>query len=369
MPGEVIDPVLKTIANNFITERNSSDVMAIGLNATREICSRCPLAMGEDLLRDLVMYKTYKEKSVMMAARSLLTLYRERIPSLLHRKDRGRPTEAQAEQKSKGYGEVVALDSIPGAEVLLKQSEQVCTVNNFVVCDFHIFKFSIQIDMSEDSDGTESEDGWVDVDQDDKNDGTIDTDEEIDEDDCEEDDDEEDEEDDEEEGDEDVDSNDESENKKEEVAVDNIPDTKKSVVLDEKQAAQELAITRIFTDEDFKRIDMANIKKHTTGARKRPLETEKSEYVRLNDIEMIFKKKKNDKQARLESVLKGRTGREKFGYKDGRQNENCSKTNREKRKKKNFGMMRNKARSKVKKSFKEKQQSMRKHLLKQKKMK
>ncbi len=84
---------------------------------------------------------------------------------------------------------------------------------------------------------------------------------------------------------------------------------------------------------------------------------------------MIFKKKKHDKEARMESVMKGRTGREKFGYKDGRKNEHCSKTNREKRKRKNFGMMRNKARSKVKKSFKDKQQSMRKHLLKQKKMK
>lgn len=76
VPGEVVEPILKTIANNFITERNSSDVMAIGLNAVREICSRCPLAMGEDLLRDLVMYKAYKEKSVMMAARSLIVLYR-----------------------------------------------------------------------------------------------------------------------------------------------------------------------------------------------------------------------------------------------------------------------------------------------------
>lgn len=76
IPGDVVEPILKTIANNFITERNSSDVMAIGLNAVREICTRCPLAMGEELLRDLVLYKKYKEKSVMMAARSLITLYR-----------------------------------------------------------------------------------------------------------------------------------------------------------------------------------------------------------------------------------------------------------------------------------------------------
>lgn len=146
---------------------------------------------------------------------------------------------------------------------------------------------------------------------------------------------------------------------------------KKSTVqiMNEKQAAQELALTRLFTDEDFKRIDAENIKKHTTNSRKRPIEAEKSEYVRLDDIEMIYKKRRADKQTRLESVLKGRTGREKFGYRDGRQNIHCSKTNTEKKKKKNFGMMRHKARSKVKRSFKDKQQEMRKHLLKQKKMK
>lgn len=156
----------------------------------------------------------------------------------------------------------------------------------------------------------------------------------------------------------------------EEGAVDSEKNEDKPLeVLNVKEAAQELATTRIFTDEDFKRIDAENIKKHTTNAKKRPLEAEKSEYVRLDDIEMIFKKRRNDKQARLETVLKGRSDREKFGYKDGRQNIHCSKTNREKRKRKNFGMMRNKARSKVKMSFKDKQQSMRKHLLKQKKMK
>lgn len=220
--------------------------------------------------------------------------------------------------------------------------------------------------MSDDSDGSESEDGWVDVKQDGNNE-TVESDE--DEVDDEEDDDDEGED---EEDEDDVDDDDEDEgsaDEKDESANDVSEAKQQPIILDEKQAAQELATTRIFTDEDFKRIDMENIKKHTKGARKRPLEAEKSEYVRLNDIEMIFKKKKHDKEARLESVLKGRTGRDKFGYKDGRKNENCSKTNREKRKRKNFGMMRNKARSKVKKSFKEKQQSMRKHLMKQKKMK
>lgn len=146
VPGEIVEPVLKVIANHFITERNSSDVMAIGLNATREICARCPLAMGEDLLRDLTMYKTYKDKSVMMAARSLILLYRDQLPALLHKKDRGRPTEAQAEKKIKEYGAVLPNANIPGAEVLLKQAKEV------------------DVDENESSSSEGEEDGdWVDV--------------------------------------------------------------------------------------------------------------------------------------------------------------------------------------------------------------
>jgi protein SDA1 len=55
------------------------------------------------------------------------------------------------------------------------------------------------------------------------------------------------------------------------------------------------------------------------------------------------------------SFQKGQEGREKFGYKVGRLNPLASTTNREKRKNKNFMMLRHKARSKVKRSFKDKQ--------------
>jgi SDA1 len=44
--------------------------------------------MDEDLLRDLVDYKNYKERSVMMAARSLMALYRMNNPDMLKKKDR-----------------------------------------------------------------------------------------------------------------------------------------------------------------------------------------------------------------------------------------------------------------------------------------
>ncbi len=54
----------------------------------REVCVRCPLVMSEDLLRDLAEYRSYRDKSVMMAARSLIHLYRELNPDLLKKKDR-----------------------------------------------------------------------------------------------------------------------------------------------------------------------------------------------------------------------------------------------------------------------------------------
>lgn len=91
------------------------------LNTVREICTRCPLAMNEDLLEDLTRYKHYKERSVMMAAHSLIGTFRRIMPDLLRKKDRGRPTEANVMTKSSKYGEIRASDFVPGAEVLFNQ--------------------------------------------------------------------------------------------------------------------------------------------------------------------------------------------------------------------------------------------------------
>ncbi len=88
LPPDVMEPVLSAVVNNFVTERNSAEVMAVGLNAIREMCARCPLIMHADLLHDLVEYRTSKHKSVMMAARSILQLYRIVNPELLPRKER-----------------------------------------------------------------------------------------------------------------------------------------------------------------------------------------------------------------------------------------------------------------------------------------
>lgn len=366
VPPEVMEPVMKAIANNFITERNSTDVMAVGLNAVREICARCPLAISEDLLRDLVQYKSYKEKSVMMAARSLIQLYRQSMPSLLHKKDRGRPSEASIELKTKKYGEMDIKDYVPGSEVLLEKEE---------IKD----KSKKKVTKKGKKKGDDSDDEWIDVGSSDSEINiSSESENEVsdEEDECE--------------GEQsDVDVNEEAneeevsggdDTKEADSVTKDISEPRKMLkatrtnqnIEDKIKVAREIAMDKIFTDEDFKRIEAAQIKKAVTGVKRNRSvveeEEESAELVQLSAIENIHKKRKHDKNARLETVLKGREERDKFGYKDRRKNENCSKTNREKRKTKSYQMVKHKARGKVKRSFKEKQIAFRNYLIKQKKM-
>lgn len=334
--------------------------------------------MNEDLLRDLTTYKNYKEKSVMMAAKSLILLYREQMPTLLAKKDRGRPTEASVEIKPKKYGEVQAMDHIPGTEALLNAAPAL-EVN----------------EEADDDDESDSDGDWVDVDSDDeileeKKKGITMIKKSKPEEDASDEESENEEDDGEWETDSEADSDEEVEDEEEKKANQSHKNTKKkasnnqnnsgsksseqgfsaTTTLTSKEAIQELALTKIFTDADFQRIEQEQVKKKMThNSRKRQLDKEKSEFVKLDDIEMIYKKRKTDKEARIESMKKGREGREKFGYKDNRHDPFCSKTNTEKRKNKNFNMIRHKARGKVKKSFREKQLALRKHLTHMKKMK
>ena len=280
--------------------------MAVGLNAVRELCARCPLVMTEDLLQDLAEYKTYKDKGVMMASRSLIQLFRSLAPELLHKKDRGRPTEATTLAKMKQYGESDTVDFIAGAEVLEKDNEE-----------------------DEDSDEKDS---------------------------------------------------DEEEEKEE--------DEKKDVMtLEEKTIkAREATLGRILTDEDFRKIAAAQLRKQVEGVRKgvkrkaaeanieeeddedESVKAGRQELVNLDDIELIHKKKRHDKEARMESVMAGREGREKFGH-QSKKGPGASLTNKQKNKKKNFSMMKHKIKARGKKSFREKQVALKKRLLKSQKFK
>ncbi|KAL5991132.1 hypothetical protein ACLOJK_012038 [Asimina triloba] len=117
VPPDAVEPLFRQIVNQFVHDRSRTEAIAVGLNAVREICLRMPLLMTEDLLQDLVLYKKSHEKAISTAARSLITLFREVIcPSLLVKKDRGRPTEPKA--RPKAFGEVVVSSNVDGVELL-----------------------------------------------------------------------------------------------------------------------------------------------------------------------------------------------------------------------------------------------------------
>lgn len=140
VPSDVLHPILRGLADTFVSERSSPMSMAAGINAIRAICSRVPLAIldeenenlpkGEQdapLLLDLVQYKNSKDKGVVMAARSLITLYREVQPSLLHKRDRGKAASEAVQRGSAttaaAYGEHMYATGVDGVELLGKRFE------------------------------------------------------------------------------------------------------------------------------------------------------------------------------------------------------------------------------------------------------
>ncbi|KAI4347700.1 hypothetical protein L6164_008486 [Bauhinia variegata] len=122
VPPDAVIPLFKQIVNQFVHDRSRPEAITVGLNVIREICMRMPLvttiafsSLGY-LLQDLALYKKSHEKSVSVAARSLIALFREVCPSLLVKKDRGRPTDPKA--RPRAYGEVNIATDVPGIELL-----------------------------------------------------------------------------------------------------------------------------------------------------------------------------------------------------------------------------------------------------------
>uniref|UniRef100_A0A3P9HP33 Protein SDA1 n=1 Tax=Oryzias latipes TaxID=8090 RepID=A0A3P9HP33_ORYLA len=319
VPPEIIEPVIMTIANNFVTDRNSGEVMTVGINAIKEVVGRCPLAITEDLLQDLAQYKTHKDKNVMMSARALIQLFRNLNPHMLHKKDRGKPTEASTDAKVKDYGELEAKDYIPGAEVLELEEEK--------------------------KEGEEDEDGWesASISDDDDEDGEW------------------------------VDVHHSSDEDAGEVA-----EKLQSIPAEERKAkAAAVSASRLFTQDDFKKIRLVQMAKEVNAApgkgQKRKAvefdEEEKGELLTLRNIEKLHKKPKADKETRLATAMAGRTDRKDFVKKHSKLNPHASTSNKEKKKHKNFMMMRHSqnVRTKGKRSFREKQIALREALLKKRK--
>ncbi|MGH0188423.1 UNVERIFIED_CONTAM: hypothetical protein FKN15_029692 [Acipenser sinensis] len=315
---KIIQPVMMTIANNFVTDRNSGEVMTVGINAIKELTGRCPLAMTEDLLQDLAQYKGHKDKNVMMSARSLIQLFRTLNPKMLHKRDRGKPTEASIEAKILGYGELESKDYIPGAEVLEVEQEE--------GADEDGWESASMSEEEEDDDGE-----WIHVQH-------------------------------------------SSDEMQQEVA-----EKLKSIPEEEKKAkAAAVTVSRLLTQEDFKKIRLAQMAKEVNaapgkGQKRKNVDSDdesRGELLTLRDIEYLHKKPKSDKETRLATAMAGRTDRSEFGKKRGKLNPYASTTNKDKKKHKSFMMMRysQNVRTKNKRSFRDKQVALRDALLKKKRM-
>ena len=126
VPPDVLEPLVQKIANEFISEAAAAEVASAGMNAVREICVRQPLAMNDTLLQDLVMYRKSKDKGVMMAAKGLLSLYREVGADMLKKRDRGKEAAMgmrNGQRKEKRFGEE-AVGEIEGLELLERWKEE-----------------------------------------------------------------------------------------------------------------------------------------------------------------------------------------------------------------------------------------------------
>ncbi|KAL6901302.1 SDA1 domain-containing protein [Trichoderma evansii] len=126
VPPDALEPLIQKIANEFVSEASASEVAAVGLNAIREVCSRQSLAMTETLLQDLVQYRKSKDKGVMMAAKGLLSLYREVGADMLKRRDRGKEATmgiSSGAMKQRKFGEE-EVGGIEGLDLLAKWKEE-----------------------------------------------------------------------------------------------------------------------------------------------------------------------------------------------------------------------------------------------------
>uniref|UniRef100_A0A5K3F5A4 Protein SDA1 n=2 Tax=Mesocestoides corti TaxID=53468 RepID=A0A5K3F5A4_MESCO len=394
VPPDAILPLVRTITDNFVTDRASAEAITVGLNTIREICARCPYAVDEDLLSDLVEYKSYRNKNVVAAARSLIRLYRQINPSLLPKKEVGRPTEAVKEAlvddtdtlaatcgPSRVFGKAPVATGIAGAEVLTEENRQTTTEQG----DSRRKK---KPRRSKDSGEVEEGNGKaeeLDLESD------IDLEEDLGDD------------------DDDDDDNEGSEHgSEEEMEVDEgAPDSPESRPQDSKDESavpnakeklvDDIISTRVLTEEDFEAIRRRQAEKQarfaTTGGRKRKrggnVEVEELALdedvlgsdedadsdkegateeahglVSMRNITKLVKRAHSTKADRLDSIVEGREGRKKYGFQVNRMNPHASTTNREKRKNKTFQMIKHKVRRKAKRSFREKQSALRDHLKK-----
>ncbi|KAG8948855.1 Severe Depolymerization of Actin, partial [Tulasnella sp. 419] len=358
-PPDVLTPVIRKLAHEFVHPGVGSEVVAAGLNSIREICRRQPWCMEEDLLGDLIEYKKSKDKGVMNAARSLLMLYRDVNPGMLKRRERGKSGTIQiSEGKTNllpyGYTEKPAA-GVAGLELLEEHFSRLRAEEGAEDGEDNMNEedewAGWEVDSSDsDSDSDSSSSGWISVSSDSNEDIHI------------------------------SDSEDEGEKRARAAKEPDVPAEPKE------EKISILATTKILTPADFSLLNDLQLKaaeeeaKHgttTSSSSKRKISELASKHKSssanddttfLNEGDLLGprKKPKSDYESRMASIQAGREGREKFGSHKGKKRKEVpsSTTNREKQKSKPFMMVLSSAsvRSKKNMSLREKQKRLRQHI-------
>lgn len=356
VPPENINSVVRKIADEFVSDGVASEVAAAGINTIREILSRAPLAIDAPLLQDLVEYKGSKAKNVMMAARSLITLYREVAPEMLQRKDRGKTASMELQHgEKKGlpqFGIESTTTSIPGLELLAKWRKEQGLADDE--------ENDENWEVDEDSDDESIEGDWV----------NVEFDKEIDISDSEDEKGKDEKEDDKDEEDSDLDLSD-SEN--EENEEDEGP-VKKKVKLanakaEEAAAAAEAAMTEMLSSRILTPADFAKLEELKAQAGVEKILGKQHNEDEVDSTTLVGKVKY--KQLREERIAHAKEGKEdrEFGSRKGKREAPHSTTNKEKARKKNFMMMiyKKAVQGKQKMSLRDRQKVLRAHITKQKK--
>lgn len=372
VPPESINMMVRKIADEFVSDGVAAEVASAGLNTTREILARNPSGIDEDLLQDLVAYKGSKSKAVMMAARSLISLYREVAPEMLAKADRGKVATMNlihnGSKELPQFGiEKDNTNGIPGLELLAKWKLEQGLLGKEGEEDWNLPESE---DEEEDDDEVEGD--WVDI----KSDTELNFDED--------------------------DKDDEElpkerngikkkylkymkQHKRRKIKKDDGEDsdlelsddegngsTKKSKKQLEKEKAkeEELKAIRETLNHVLTPADFAKLKELTAEAGIETVTGHKlrnEDEVDSTDLVNVDRRKMN-KEERMASIKEGREDREKFGSRKGKRENERSTTNREKERKKNFVMMIHKkaVQGKRKMSLRDRQKVLRAHIDRQK---
>ncbi|CUS10923.1 unnamed protein product [Tuber aestivum] len=357
VPPDVLEPIVKKIADEFVSEGVAAEVATAGLNGIREICARAPLAMNATLLQDLTEYKGSKDKGVMMAARGLIGLFREVAPEMLRKKDRGKVAAMDMKNREALRFGIEKEGVIEGLELLEQWKAEQKQIKKAAAGEIEARddeEGGHEEEWEAEEDGESEDDsnwaGWE-VEEDDSGDnetGWIN-----------------------------VASDDEIEISDSDEGEDDKPKKKTKVDYEEGEGSlgevevernvSTLATSKILTPADFAKL----VELRTAAGLERLMgkKITNEDAVDADAIKGPQKRGKSDKEARLVAVMEGREGREKFGSKKGKRDKTHSTTNKEKARKKNFMMTKSKAKGKQKRSLVERQRVLRAHVEKQKKSK